>query len=490
MSEKPNIPQTIGPYNIKHSIGDGAFSTVYDATYKDSPYQVAIKIIKKPSFPPDKLIRELTMMQSLDYPFAVSFFQFLQDSENSYFVMEKIQNGSLLNLLNRYGSLSEWQIRHYFCQLISALDYLHNVLKIAHRDIKLENIMIDRCNNIRLIDFGLGNIFRGENVVLQTACGSPAYAPPEMLTGKTYTTSADIWSAGIVLYAMTYGRLPFDDKNIQRLVTKIVLEEPKYERYDSVLVPEDLSDLIHRLLNKDMNTRITLPEIMDHPWFKKYPLASEMNLNFGPRILPHPNNVLYSNRQKLTISGYDLDTLEEMKNDFGIATEMVEASLLKKEFNDATALYKIIRREKITSSFAMPKRIESETRSEDSSQNNLNEMKNRNNDLRPLQFKCTKKLPTRSPGNSKQVQPLSMSLKLTKMSQNVRSHNPHQINGSSIPAAYAAMVRHNQNVAATNTNYITNPIVGHAQFQDLPRRQRALSNCNPIPLRLEKLPSL
>ena len=203
--------------------------------------------------------------------------------------------------------------------------------------------MLDRSDNIRLIDFGLGNIFRGQNVVLQTACGSPAYAPPEMLTGKSYTTSADIWSAGVVLYAMTFGRLPFDGNNIQKLVSKIVLEEPNYDQNNNNNdISDELVDLIKRLLTKDVKQRITIPEIMEHPWFKKYEYAQEMNASRGPKMFP----LQRSDSQNLD-DDFDMETLNEMKNDFEIEIENSLENLGQKRFNDITALYKIIQREKM-----------------------------------------------------------------------------------------------------------------------------------------------
>ena len=105
MSESPNIPSQIGPFVFERSIGNGAFSTVYDARYLNSQYMCAIKVINKSNFPPDKFDRELSMLQSLDHPYVVAFFQYLQDSENNYLVMEKINGGSLLQKINKLGEI-------------------------------------------------------------------------------------------------------------------------------------------------------------------------------------------------------------------------------------------------------------------------------------------------------------------------------------------------------------------------------------------------
>lgn len=438
MSESPNIPTQVGPFIFERSIGSGAFSTVYDARYLKSQYMVAIKVINKSHFPPDKFERELSMLQSLDHPFVVSFFECLQDSENNYLVMEKIDNGSLLNKINRLGTFPEHVSRRYFCQLISALDYLHNDLKIAHRDIKLENIMLDRSDNIRLIDFGLGNIFRGENVVLQTACGSPAYAPPEMLTGKSYTTSADIWSAGVVLYALTFGRLPFEGNNIQKLVSKIVLEEPKYDISDNV--SEDLLDLIKRLLTKDVKLRITIPEIMEHPWFKKYENAQYMNASYGPKIFPSH----LDDPQNVCMDDFDVETLNEMKNDFDIELDQSFDDLKNKRFNDVTALYKIIQREKMVEELdKMPQRRHHARLPYGSKRSTLPMSLDKK--LIANQMKMRTPPPKASPGNAPPC-PLSISLKLTnKCSKNVRSQNSRQSQAMHA-AAISLVARHNINM--------------------------------------------
>ena len=324
------VPEKIGPYSIKGTIGRGGFSNVFYGVHIQSNEKVAIKVIPKEVFPQEKLLREIKILEQLSHPFCVSFFQYLEDEKYHYLVMELVECGTLLKMINNSRSLSENKCRHYFCQIISALDYLHTELQIAHRDLKVENVMIDSNDNIRLIDFGLSNLFRGEHQLLQTACGSPAYAPPEMLQGKFYTKSADVWSAGIVLYAMAAGKLPFEDPNVQYLVKKIVLEEPEYPKTFSPL----LTDLISKMLVKDPNMRITIPKIMEHPWFTQYPLANKMNAGFGIqerlRLLP---NTFHA----------DQETMACLRNcliDAETAADHVRRNL----FDDEAASYRIIYR--------------------------------------------------------------------------------------------------------------------------------------------------
>ena len=327
MENKPLIPKKLGIYKFHHVLGYGGFSIVYDAVIENLGYHVAIKAIPKTKLSIDKFKRELEINKKMDHPFIISFFQCLEDENNYYLVMEKADNSSLLTHVKKNHYLPEWLSRHVFCQLISALDYLHNELHIVHRDIKLENIMIDRYDNIKLVDFGLGNIMKTDLQFLQTACGSPAYAPPEMLLGSSYKTSVDIWSAGVVLYIMTFGRMPFEDNNIQSLVNKIVLTEPSYQGRE---VSDELIDLLKRMLAKNVEERITLPEIMQHPWFTKYYFASQMTKNYGFKIITEK---------------FDEKVIQDMKEKCGISSVEIEEKLNWEKYNDITSLYKIIRRE-------------------------------------------------------------------------------------------------------------------------------------------------
>lgn len=323
-------PELIGSYAFYETLGRGAFSTVFRGVHTQLKLPVAIKVIQKTAFPLDKFLRELEILKRLDHPFCITFYEYIEDEENYYLVMEYVKGSSLLQVLNTRGKFPEWMCRHFFCQMIAAIDYLHTELHIAHRDIKIENVMIDKNNNIKMIDFGLGNMFKGENGALQTACGSPFYAPPEMFRGQSYTTSADIWSCGIVLFAMAIGRLPFEDKNIQRLVSKIVLTEPIYPDHLS----PDLADLLRRLLMKDPQLRITIPQIRDNPWFNLYPDADQMKYDFG--IAEHwrqtPNN-----------RELDEDIINELRR-IGYDVSVVKTDVENNSFTDYSASYKIIKR--------------------------------------------------------------------------------------------------------------------------------------------------
>ena len=276
MEEKP-VPKKIGSYILRQKLGHGSFSSVYLALDTKTNLPVAIKIISKEKQDIEKIRREAELLQILDHPFCVAFFECIEDENFLYLVQEYVEGKTVFDVINSYGCLPEWFCRHIFCQLICALEYLHVEKNVVHRDLKAENILLDSNRNIRIIDFGFSNKFTKNDNLLQTACGSPAYAPPEMFTGQHYTSTADLWSAGVVLYAMAVGKLPFQDPNMKKLVVKIVSSEPDYPESLS----RDLVDLLHRMLMKDAACRMSIKKIQEHPWFQQYQFANMMNSNFG-----------------------------------------------------------------------------------------------------------------------------------------------------------------------------------------------------------------
>lgn len=176
--------------------------------------------------------------------------------------MEYVPGGELYNLIERKGRLSEDEARVYTQQILSALEYCHR-RKVAHRDIKPENIFLDEEKNIKLGDFGLSNLMQAGEF-LRTSCGSPNYAAPEVISGCMYCgTEVDVWSTGVVLYALLAGYLPFDDNNTTSLFAKIKTANYIMPHHFS---PE-VKDLISRMLTVDPVARITINQIKAHPWY-------------------------------------------------------------------------------------------------------------------------------------------------------------------------------------------------------------------------------
>jgi serine/threonine protein kinase len=181
-------------------------------------------------------------------------------------VLEFIEGGELFNYLTRRGRLPEHEAVSYFRQITSGLSYCHQ-FGICHRDLKPENLLLDRSHNtIKIADFGMAAL-EPTGTKLQTSCGSPHYAAPEVIKGKEYEGhKADIWSCGIILYALLAGFLPFDDENIRTLLKKV--QVGKFEMPSRF--SNEAKDLIWRMLEVDSRKRITMAEIQDHPLLRKY----------------------------------------------------------------------------------------------------------------------------------------------------------------------------------------------------------------------------
>jgi serine/threonine protein kinase len=322
----------IGNYVIQNQLGSGTFATVWRATHVLTKVSVAIKVISKNSVDDDdavtRLTRELNFMKQMRHPFIAEFYEHLEDDDAHYYCMEYAENNNILHFITTNGPLSENQGRHYFSQLISVLDYLHTDLRVCHRDLKAENLLLDRHNNIRVIDFGLSNQFNSVRPLMNTACGSPPYASPEMIKGNPYSQAADIWSSGIVLYSMLTGMLPFDDDNLQTLLRKIVTQDVTYP---SFLSPA-LIDLLRRMLTKNPELRITLPEIKEHDWFSQTQYEALFALNLSERE---------------TEAIVESDLVEQMAQ-MGIETASLRQQLMLGASTELTAMYRMLRRQRLT----------------------------------------------------------------------------------------------------------------------------------------------
>ncbi|OHS99508.1 CBL-interacting serine/threonine-protein kinase 17 [Tritrichomonas foetus] len=262
---------TVGCYQIGKKIGQGSFAKVREGIHIPTQTRVAVKVISKKSFENDadahqRFSRELRAFSSCEHPFIARFYDLVEEDANYYIIQELAEGGNMLDMVNSKGKLSIEEIRHYFTQILSAIEYLHKKMHVMHRDLKAENVLLDRNYNVRLIDFGLCNILQCEEQIMNTAVGSPAYAPPEMIQGHSYNHAADIWSLGILLFAIANCQLPFEDANTQRLLHKIVFTQPNYPPSFPLL----LTDLLKRMLDKNPETRITLDEIKAHPFVADY----------------------------------------------------------------------------------------------------------------------------------------------------------------------------------------------------------------------------
>ena len=260
----------IGNYLIKKTLGQGTFGKVKLGIYLPTQEKVAIKILEK-----DRIIekddeirvkREFDMLALFNHPNVILVAEIFESSDSYYSVMEYCEGGELFNYIVKNRRLSEEEAAFFYYQLINGLEYIHS-LGIVHRDLKPENLLLTSEHLLKIIDFGLSNYFKnGQKNLLSTPCGSPCYASPEMVGGKKYNGfKIDIWSSGIILYAMLCGYLPFEDKDNDVLFEKILeckLIFPKH-------ITNIAKDLMEKILVTDPDIRINIPDIKKHPFYLK-----------------------------------------------------------------------------------------------------------------------------------------------------------------------------------------------------------------------------
>ena len=265
-------------------IGQGAFGKVNIGLNILTGRVVAIKSFNKKNLNKNgdnmkKILYETNLMKKLNHPNITKILEMFEDDEYILIAMEYINGGNLFSFVKKRRKLSEKTARFLFRQIILGIKHIHSQ-KIVHRDIKLENILIDLNNNIKICDFGIGRILNSKNQMLHDKCGTPMYMAPEiLLSSKTKGYEGfpvDIWSAGISLYIMLSGTLPFNLKNNEsssidssnnnniELQYSIIKKEPKKIEK----ISDEARDLLKGLLNKNPHKRLTIDQILNHPWLK------------------------------------------------------------------------------------------------------------------------------------------------------------------------------------------------------------------------------
>ncbi|CAN4092124.1 unnamed protein product [Withania somnifera] len=259
-----------GRYEVGKLLGCGAFAKVYHARDVRTRQSVAIKTVSKQKILKggftEHVKREISIMRRLRHPHIVRLHEVLATKTKIYYVIEFAKGGELFTKVTK-GRFSEDLSRRYFQQLISAVDYCHS-RGVYHRDLKLENLLLDENWDLKVTDFGLSAVndqIRSDGF-LHTLCGTPAYVAPEILEKKGYNGSkVDIWSCGIILFVLNAGYLPFTDSNLMAMYRKIYKGEFRCPKWTS----HGLKMLLTRLLDTNPETRITIAEIRNDPWFKK-----------------------------------------------------------------------------------------------------------------------------------------------------------------------------------------------------------------------------
>ncbi|XP_048852708.1 MAP/microtubule affinity-regulating kinase 3-like isoform X5 [Brienomyrus brachyistius] len=258
--EQPHV----GNYRLLKTIGKGNFAKVKLARHILTGREVAIKIIDKTQLNPtslQKLFREVRIMKILNHPNIVKLFEVIETEKTLYLVMEYASGGEVFDYLVAHGRLKEKEARAKFRQIVSAVQYCHQK-HIVHRDLKAENLLLDGDMNIKIADFGFSNEFTLGSK-LDTFCGSPPYAAPELFQGKKYDgPEVDVWSLGVILYTLVSGSLPFDGQNLKELRERVLRGKYRIPFYMST----DCENLLKRFLVLNPVKRGTLEQIMKDRW--------------------------------------------------------------------------------------------------------------------------------------------------------------------------------------------------------------------------------
>ncbi|XP_073727329.1 serine/threonine-protein kinase MARK2 isoform X13 [Misgurnus anguillicaudatus] len=316
--EQPHI----GCYRLLKTIGKGNFAKVKLAKHVLTGKEVAVKIIDKTqlnSSSLQKLFREVRIMKLLNHPNIVKLFEVIETEKTLYLVMEYASGGEVFDYLVAHGRMKEKEARAKFRQIVSAVQYCHQKC-IVHRDLKAENLLLDADMNIKIADFGFSNEFILGNK-LDTFCGSPPYAAPELFQGKKYDgPEVDVWSLGVILYTLVSGSLPFDGQNLKELRERVLRGKYRIPFYMST----DCENLLKKFLILNPTKRGSLEQIMKDRWMN----VGHEDEELKPYIEPQPD---YKDPKRTDIMlrmGYSLDEIQD--------------SLINQKYNDVMATYLLL----------------------------------------------------------------------------------------------------------------------------------------------------
>lgn len=347
---KKRTPVKIGPWKLGKTLGKGATGRVFLATNVENNQKAAVKIVSKAALTHDQsqdneeqdcdsaglsygIEREIIIMKLLNHNNVLRLYDVWETEKALYLVLEYVEGGELFDLLVDSGPLPEKTAVEFFRQIILGAAYCHS-LGICHRDLKPENILLDKDLNVKIADFGMAALESGR--LLETSCGSPHYAAPEIVSGLHYHgAESDVWSCGVILFALLTGRLPFDDDNIRDLLLKVQVGE--YE------IVEDLSpeavDLIHHMLTVNPEARIKTRDILKHPFVKRY-YDCEKDDAFIQ--LPSPESAVSPVKSRQQIDKRILENLVILWH--GRSSESIVEALLSPVANSEKTFYTLLLR--------------------------------------------------------------------------------------------------------------------------------------------------
>jgi 5'-AMP-activated protein kinase catalytic alpha subunit len=322
--------KNIGNFILGEKLGEGTFATVRLGTHILTGEKVAVKILDMQKILQDtdkaRIEREIKILKVLRHSNIVHLYSVNQTSNSIYLVMEYVAGKELFDYIILKKRLQEMEACKFYQQILSGIEYLSKI-RIVHRDLKPENLLLDQDKNIKIVDFGLSNMYPN-NELLSTACGSPCYAAPEMIDGKKYIGYlVDIWSSGIVLYAMLCGYLPFEDSDNDILYSKILSGKFNIPNF----VSEPAKDILRKILNVNPEKRYNIAQIKKHPWFNI--INPQINMSEG----------LLLNKIVIPI---DEDLVDKM-GEYDYNKEEIRKNILTNKHNHITITYYLLLKKKV-----------------------------------------------------------------------------------------------------------------------------------------------
>uniref|UniRef100_A0A8C1K411 non-specific serine/threonine protein kinase n=1 Tax=Cyprinus carpio TaxID=7962 RepID=A0A8C1K411_CYPCA len=314
----------IGNYRLLKTIGKGNFAKVKLARHILTSKEVAVKIIDKTqlnssSLQKVSLLLHVLICDHLSFSPPVKLFEVIETDKTLYLIMEYASGGEVFDYLVAHGRMKEKEARAKFRQIVSAVQYCHQKC-IVHRDLKAENLLLDADMNIKIADFGFSNEFTVGNK-LDTFCGSPPYAAPELFQGKKYDgPEVDVWSLGVILYTLVSGSLPFDGQNLKELRERVLRGKYRIPFYMST----DCENLLKKFLILNPTKRGSLEQIMKDRWMN----VGHEDEELKPYIQPQPD---YKDPRRT-------DIMLQM----GFSQEEIEESLIKQKYNEIMATYLLL----------------------------------------------------------------------------------------------------------------------------------------------------
>lgn len=332
----PRKEQALQHYQICQTIGEGTFGKVKKGIHKLTGQPVAIKVLEKSRIleaaDVERVRREIYILRKIDHTNVIKLYEVIDSPACIFLIMEFCPGGELFEYIVARGRVEELDACRCFHHILNGLDYCHKQ-NVTHRDLKPENLLLTSDSTIKIVDFGLSNI-APSGALMKTACGSPCYAAPEMIAGLEYHGPvADMWSLGVILFALSCGYLPFEDANTVKLYEKIV--NCDYQLPD--FISEGIRDLIRRLLNTNPRERFDAAAVRRHPWYCQVSVSSDP---------PSASHSYRHSQAHLSVDEpvhVDEELIDELVSRMGFNAAAVRQSVTNKTHDHLSATYELLR---------------------------------------------------------------------------------------------------------------------------------------------------